>query len=49
MRPLAAHKERILSKGYICTEIQNRHQVICIYKATTITRTKNLAVHAVQN
>lgn len=49
IRPLAAHKKRILSKGYICTEIQNRHQVICIYKATTITRTKNLPVHAVQN
>lgn len=49
LKPLAAHKERILSKGYICTEIQNRLQVVCIYKATTIKRTKNLPVHVVQN
>lgn len=48
-KPLAAYKERILSKGYICTEIQNAHQVICIYKATTLTRVKNTPAHVVQN
>ncbi|HEY1116049.1 MAG TPA: hypothetical protein VGE66_20945 [Chitinophagaceae bacterium] len=49
LKPLAAYKERILSKGYVCTEIQNSHQVICIYKATTISRTKNVSLHVVQN
>lgn len=49
LRPLAAHKARILSKGYICTEIRNAQQVTCIYKATTISRTKNTAIHVVQN
>lgn len=47
--PLAAHKARILSKGYICTEIKNTHQTICIYKALPSIHAKAPAVHALQN
>lgn len=49
LKPLAAHKERILSKGYICTEIQNDQQVVCIYKAPAISQTKKVSLHVIQN
>lgn len=47
--PLATLKERILSKGYMYTEIKNRQQTICIFKATTLTCSKNTTLDAIQN